>query len=131
MIWPTFEAKRVWRYAEFTLWTVLSEQGHWVLTRQSFNCGHVRLLGVAALPRLKTATVSNSNDKTVYISYDYNVRTSSLATRPRVSSLTSNNSGVSVPFFCLPRPSPGFQPIFCSKCIPIPLLTGAAVWSWS
>lgn len=49
-----------------------------------------------------------------------------MARLPFLSILTSSNKGCNVPSLFFPNPSPGFQPIFCSSAIPIPLLTGAA-----
>ena len=46
---------------------------------------------------------------------------------PFLSILKSNINGSFVPSLFLPRPSPIFQPIFCSRNIPIPLVTGAAL----
>lgn len=57
--------------------------------------------------------------------------TSSSATKPFLSSLTSSRSGCNDPFFSLPNPSPGFHPIFCSKCMPIPPDTGVVDINWS
>lgn len=54
---------------------------------------------------------------------------SSFATKPFLSNLTSSRSGSNAPFLSFPKPSPGFHPIFCRRCIPIPPETGAAVCS--
>lgn len=59
------------------------------------------------------------------------VFTSSSATNPFLSNFTSSSRGCSDPFFSLPNPSPGFQPIFCNKCIPIPPETGVVAINWS
>jgi len=56
---------------------------------------------------------------------------SSIATKPRRSALMSKTNGSWVPHLSLPNPSPGFQPIFCSKRIPTPLCRGFAWCNWS
>lgn len=50
--------------------------------------------------------------------------TSVFETRPRRSFFTSNSNGTVAPLPSFPSPSPGFHPIFCRRCMPIPLSTG-------
>lgn len=50
--------------------------------------------------------------------------TSCTETNPFLSNFTSSRSGCNEPFLLLPNPSPGCQPIFLSKCMPIPPVTG-------
>lgn len=50
---------------------------------------------------------------------------------PFLSILMSSSNGSLLPSLCLPRPSPCFHPIFCSRNMPMPPCTGAAVLNWS